>query len=153
VSQREKRVRIAIGRLLLKLLDRDFQAEIVRFGIVGVSSVGFYLLVLYLVTEAAGLALLPASIIAYLIAIVWGYTFQRIWTFRSSRSHLVAAPLFVLVQGVGIVINTVMLHVLVERVGLDFAPAQLISVACIAVWTYSAQKFWVFFDASHRSGS
>lgn len=132
---------------------RDSRAELLRYAVVGTSSLGVYLLLLFVITEAAGLKLLPASIVAYAIAIVWGYTFQRFWTFRSTRRHLVAAPLFVLVQGVGIVINTVALNVLVERAGMGFAPAQLIAVACIAVWTYSSQKFVVFVDSSGRSGS
>lgn len=139
--------RPSLAARLASAFHRDWRAELARYAVVGISSVGVYLLLIFIVTEAIGLKLLPASIVAYLLAIVWGYTFQRFWTFRSTRRHLVAAPLFVFVQGVGMVINTVALHLLVERAGMDFAPAQFIAVACIAVWTYSAQKFVVFIDS------
>ena len=51
-------------------LHRHSWAELARYAVVGSSSLGVYLLLLFTITEAADLKLLPASITAYVIAIV-----------------------------------------------------------------------------------
>jgi len=116
--------------------------ELVRFSIVGGGSVIAYIVAIFFLHKI--LDLLVASVVAYCLSMIVNYFLQKIWTFRSDRSHFQTGPRYLVIHLAGIAINTLTLALLVETFLIRFALAQLIAFGLIATWSYFLQKFWAF---------
>jgi putative flippase GtrA len=125
--------------------------ELLRFGAVGVASAVVYF-ILYGLFE--WLTPFPPSVLAtlaYGTGMIFNYLVQRSFTFRSQRQHHHAGPRYVLVQIGGLLINTAVIYVGVDRWRWPFLPVQLGAIVLTATWNYLGQKFWAF-DGPRRHG-
>lgn len=118
--------------------------EVMRFGIVGALSTGLYLLILYPTKQYVPGPLWLVSAIAYFMSMAVNYAAQRRVTFRSDRRHQEAITRFIVVQLTALVINSVILDILVQRAGYPFWFGQGVAVGATSVFSYVAQKIWVF---------
>lgn len=123
--------------------------ELIRFGTVGAATAGLYVLLLWLF-RSLDLPLPLAAAAAYALGVTFNYGLQRIWTFRSEVPHRRALPRFLFVHGAGLALNSATLAVLTGA--LPLWASQSVAVALIAVWSYGAQKLWVFFLAEPEEG-
>ena len=139
-----------MARFLRIRSDRATRGEILRFGLVGVSSVGVYLVIIITLMKLTPFPLPTAAVVAYMFAMVWNYLLQRNWTFRSKNKHSFVVPRFIIVHAVGIVINAASLHVLATGAGLSYVVAQVVAIVFVATWSYLVQKIWVFMAATHE---
>jgi putative flippase GtrA len=93
---------------------------------------------------------LVAAVCSFLVAVTNNYLWNRIWTFRRQRGHLVHQGFrFLLVSTVALGANLVFLSVLVA-LGLPKLPAQAIAIALVTPWNFVANKLWSF--RRRRSG-
>jgi putative flippase GtrA len=133
-------------RLSLQVL-RAALPELFRFGVVGLSSVGIYFVLLWGFESLAPLPLWMDATLAYGIGIIFNYLVQRSFTFRSKRQHQHAGPRYLMVQLGGMGINTGVLWLGVTLARWPFLPVQLSAIVFTAVWSYFGQKFWAFHGA------
>ena len=124
--------------------------QIMRFGTVGVFSAVLYLAILAVLDELTTLTLSISAGVAYFLGMVANYNLQRTWTYRSNRSHMIAAPLFVSVHAVGLLLNAGILEIFVTQLGLPFPYIQFLAIGTVAAWSYGAQKVWVFIKRNPR---
>ena len=119
--------------------------QFVKFVLVGGLTTAINFL-LYSVMVLAGLHYLAAAIIAFGLATLNSYTFNRTWTFRAGRHQHDRLVKFTTVQLVGLAINLVVLVLLVEYAGFEEHKllAQLIANGCVVVSNFSGNKFWTF---------
>jgi putative flippase GtrA len=59
--------------------------RLLRFGIVGLSNTLLGLGVIYVCWRFLGMGDVPANMTGYVVGLLWGYTWNRRWTFRSAR--------------------------------------------------------------------
>jgi putative flippase GtrA len=118
--------------------------QIARFVLVGLVTNAVYLAALAVCQFALGTMLWMGAALAYVASAVFNYMAHRRFTFRSGAGHLDALPRYAAVQGVGLAINSVMLAVLVTRLGWHFALVQVLSLIAVTAWSYAAQRIWVF---------
>jgi putative flippase GtrA len=126
-------------------LGRPLLLEMLRFGLMGATSAGIYLVFFMPMRWAFPIRLWVAATIAYLLSMVVNYLLQRNFTFRSKRPHQEAVARFLVVQLLALGLNAVMLELLTTRAKLSLWLAQGIAIVGVAVWSYVAQKVWVFF--------
>lgn len=120
--------------------------EFVRFVTVGVAATGTDLLLLYLLTEYAGLHYLVSASIALVVAYSISFVLQKFWTFKDrgmERIRVQAAghTLFALCN---IGLNAVLLWFLVEQLFVWYIAAQVIAAGVIALESFVVYKKVIF---------
>ncbi|MGC4068747.1 MAG: GtrA family protein [Polyangiaceae bacterium] len=137
-----------------RFFERIPWSEMFRFGVMGLTSTGIYLLLFVPVRWLIPEPLWLIGAIAYLLSMFANYVLQRNVTFRSQRRHQEAVSRYVVVQLIGLALNAGLLELIVTRLKHPLWFGQSVSVVLVALWSYGAQKFWVFMrwgSTAHRS--
>ena len=77
------------GRVDAALRSRANWEQLVKFCVVGATGYVVNLAVYALLLEGAGLHYVPAAIGSFLVAVTNNYVWNRVWTFRGQRGHVV----------------------------------------------------------------
>jgi len=87
---------------------------------------------------------LLAAVGSFLVAVSNNYWWNRHWTFRRQRGHLVFQGFrFLVVSTVALAANLVFLSILVA-LGVAEVPAQAIAIVLVTPWNFVANKLWSF---------
>jgi len=82
---------------------------------------------------------------AICVSTISGYLLQKYWTFRSGEGlHKKQLPRFLLVVGIGFVLNNTLLYLFVDKLSLPHITAKFMQLWIVLVWNFSVQKLWVF---------
>ena len=85
-----------------------------------------------------------AAVCSFLVAVTNNYAWNRLWTFRRQRGHLVYQGFrFLAVSTVALAANLAFLQVLVA-VGLEKIPAQAVAIVLVTPWNFAVNKLWSF---------
>ena len=131
---------------------RELFFEVVRFGMVGLASVGLYFALLWLFGALTALSLVIRATLAYGLGIIFNYVVQKSFTFRSVRQHQHAGPRYMVVQLGGMAINSVALWLGVDIAHWWFPAVQFGAICLTAMWSYWGQKFWAFQGTTSEAG-
>ncbi len=135
---------LARGRVDAALRSRANWEELVKFCLVGASGYVVNLAVYTLLLRGAGLHYVLAAIGSFLVAVTNNYTWNRLWTFRRHRGHVVHQGLrFFVVSALALAANLLVLHVLVQ-VGLGEVSAQAIAIVVVTPVNFVGNKLWSF---------
>jgi len=119
--------------------------QLVRFALVG--GVGFVinLLVYTALVHGTGVDYHVASVLAWLVAVLNNFVFNRHWTFdaREGRAHFQAMRFFV-VSLVALGVNQLLLTVFVESAGIEKVAAQALAVVGSMPLNFLGNKLWSF---------
>lgn len=119
--------------------------EFVKFGIVGLltTAVNF---TIYSVLVLGGVYYLLAAVIAFAVATLNSYTFNRRWTFRSGEASRRQLVKFTSVQLGGLTLNLIALALLVEYGGFEDHKlmAQLLANSVVVGSNFAGNKLWTF---------
>lgn len=125
-------------------MGRSSVVELTRFGLVGILTNVVYFGALYCSRPLMGLPLWLASGISYALSMLVNYLLQRRVTFRSDRPHVEAGARYLGVQLTALGLNSLLLDLLVTRLGAHFALGQGVALVVTTSWSYICQKLWVF---------
>jgi dolichol-phosphate mannosyltransferase len=133
----------AFGLLRPALRRRANWVQLVKFCLVGAS--GYVVnLGVFAGLLALGLHYIPSAICSFVVAVANNYWWNRHWTFRNQRGHLVYQGMrFLLVSAVALGANLAALSILVE-LGTPKIPAQAIAIVLVTPWNFVANKLWSF---------
>jgi putative flippase GtrA len=117
--------------------------QLAKFCTIGAS--GYVVnLAVYATLLAFDVHYLLAAVCSFLVAVTNNYVWNRVWTFRRQRGHLVFQGFrFLLVSTIALAANLVFLSVLVAF-GVPKLPAQAIAIALVTPWNFVANKLWSF---------
>ncbi|HEU4448422.1 MAG TPA: GtrA family protein [Gaiellaceae bacterium] len=117
--------------------------QLAKFCTVGAS--GYVVnLAVYATLLALGVHYLLAAVGSFLVAVTNNYTWNRLWTFRRERGHLVFQGFrFLVVSSVALAANLAFLSALVA-LGMPKLPAQAIAIVLVTPWNFVANKLWSF---------
>ena len=140
----------AAGSLVLRELRRASNwAQLVRFGLVGASGYVVNLAVFWLALGAK-LDYRAAAAVAFVVALVNNFVWNRLWTFRDAPGRLEGQAFrFVLVSTGAFLVSLAMLSVLVRDAGVPELTAQAAALAAVTPLSFLANKLWSF-RASRR---
>lgn len=117
--------------------------QLVRFALVGGVATGVQYLTLIALVREAGIWPPVASAIGFVVSAVGNYLLNYYFTFRSGRSHGVAAAKFMALAAVGLAINSVLMQVLVGA-GWHYILAQVCATVVVFLWNFVGNSLWTF---------
>lgn len=118
--------------------------QVVNFAGIGILAAIAHYGVLIGLVESGLLRPVPATLAGYVAGGVLSYWLNRRLTFQSDRPHHEAGWRFAVVAGVGFGLTALVMHVLVDRAGAPYLPAQFLTTGIVLVWSFLANKFWTF---------
>ena len=119
--------------------------QLVKFCVVGASGYVVNLVVYTLLLRGAGLHYVLAAIGSFLVAVTNNYVWNRRWTFRGQRGHVVFQWLrFLVVSTLALAANLLVLYVLVEAGLSDAIVAQAIAIVLVTPVNFVGNKLWSF---------
>ena len=119
--------------------------ELIRFGAVGASGYVVNLVVFTLLVHAAGVDYIVAAVVAFVVALVNNFVWNRLWTFRAHDGHAgFQAARFVVVSLAAFAFNLAVLYTLVEGAGMAKVPAQALAIAAATPLNFIGNKLWSF---------
>ena len=144
MAERTSSVTVARARMDAALRKRANWEQLVKFCVVGVSGYVVNLAVYTLLLKGAGFHYLPAAIGSFLVAVTNNYVWNRTWTFRRQRGHLVLqGARFFVVSVLALGANLLVLHLLVQA-GLGEVFAQAIAIVLVTPVNFVGNKLWSF---------
>ena len=114
-----------------------------RYVVVGGTALAIHLMVLQLLLRMHACAPWMASAFGFIVARLLNYTLQRLWVFRSDRSHATALPRYVAITGVMMAVNTAAFAMLFAC-GLPPLPAQTLTTGGVFVLNFFANCRFTF---------
>lgn len=118
--------------------------QLSKFCVVGASGYLINLAVFSLLVAVAGVPYLIAAILSFLVAVSNNYLWNRQWTFRRQRGHLVFQGLrFLTVSTLALGANLGLLALYIH-LGLPKVAAQAIAILTVTPFSFLANKLWSF---------
>jgi putative flippase GtrA len=115
----------------------------VRFALVGSVATGIQYLILIALVRGAKANPTWASSIGFVASAAVNYLLNYHYTFRSNRPHGPAAVKFALLAGVGLLLNSAIVQVLVGA-GWHYLLAQICATAVLLLWNFVGNSIWTF---------
>jgi dolichol-phosphate mannosyltransferase len=118
--------------------------QLLQFGLVGASGYVVNLAVFALVNGPLSVHYIVAAILAFCVAVMNNFWWNRHWTFDAKHGHAgFQAARFFTVSVLALIVNLIALKLLVGR-GMGELPAQAISVAIAMPFNFIGNKLWTF---------
>lgn len=118
--------------------------QLLQFGLVGASGYIVNLAVFALVNGPLSVHYIVAAILAFCVAVMNNFWWNRHWTFDAKHGHAgFQAARFFTVSVLALVVNLIALKLLVGG-GMGELPAQAISVAIAMPFNFIGNKLWTF---------
>lgn len=118
------------------------------FFVGGTSTLIFLLLVVFQV-EILNFDPVLAAVISNMIVITGTYLVVRKWVFKSQVSHKNAFIKYIIVIGIGLIINTVGMYISVHVFNFWYFISQLALFTLVAINNYLLNKLWTFNPSSN----
>ncbi len=127
----------------MKLMYRQF----IKFAIVGTSNTAIDFLIYAALTRLWEYWFdhkILASTIAFIIATVNSYSWNKYWTFRNkNQDHRVLFAKFFVVSSIGLGINVGIFSMLLPS-GMNDIMIKILAIVVVLFWNFLANKFWTF---------
>lgn len=115
--------------------------EILRFLIVGGGCFLLEYVLLYMLTEFAGIPYLTSSAIAFLISLLVNYLLCVTVVFHTGKRMKMEMFLFFATSAAGLGINQMTMWFFVEIAGLWYMFAKVIASGIVMIWNYATKRY------------
>ena len=122
----------------------SLRERIVRYGLAGVLATAIYFVAVFLLVERAGVAPVPAAVIATAIVIVTSYLINRTFVFDTDRSHHSAFTRFALASLLGIAANTGLMYVATKVFAWPYLVGAALTILVVPPMNFLVNQFWAF---------
>lgn len=119
---------------------------VIKFVFAGSTAGILDLALLYVFHGLFGWGLIFSTSAAFIVAFLLSFTLQKFWTFRNYRRDRMVHQLFIYILNsfIGLNLNGLFMHLLVNKFGVWYLLAQVIVSLTIGVWNFIVYKFIVF---------
>jgi dolichol-phosphate mannosyltransferase len=118
--------------------------QLAKFCTVGASGYVVNLAVYTLLLRGLGVHYVAAAIASFVVAVTNNYLWNRLWTFRAGRGHVVFQGMrFLVVSLLALAANLAVLTLLVE-VGVGKVLAQAVAIVLVTPVNFLGNKLWSF---------
>ncbi len=117
-----------------------------RFVICGTASAATNIFLLYVLTDLAGIWYLTSSVLAFVIALLVSFTLQKFVTFKdgaTNKLHHQFSKFFVAAL-LGVILNTAIVYVCVEYLGVWYIISQVIAGIFVMVQNFMLYRLFIF---------
>lgn len=124
---------------------RKSYGEIIRFAIVGIANFLIIMAVSWLLMHLFGINFYVANIVAYVLALVNNFYWNRIWVFRSTGERMGRqALMFLAAYGIAYLVQLGVIAVLVQWLGVNKDLANFIGLFPFGATNFLLNKFFAF---------
>jgi putative flippase GtrA len=127
-------------------VSRHLLRQFISFFGVGLVAAAVHYGVLIWLVEMEGMAVIPATLIGYVLGGLVSYLLNRAMTFVAQRSLGEAGWRFAIVASVGFVLTWGLMGLFHGRWGAPYILAQFFTTGLVLVWSFLAHKYWSFAD-------
>ncbi len=121
--------------------------RLILFLIAGGSAATFQLIVYYILSRIFDIQYLLASGISFTLAVIVSFLLQKYVTFENRDKNISGQfSLFFVLALINLNMNTILMVVFVERLGMYDIYAQMSCMMTIAVWSFFIYKYLIFRD-------
>ncbi|HEY4373246.1 MAG TPA: GtrA family protein [Burkholderiales bacterium] len=113
------------------------------FALIGTLATGLQYFLMFGLIAYAAMSAIAASVIAFCVSATFNYACNAAITFQSDQPPLETAPRFAVTAGIGLLINTGLLSLLLS-LGLDVIVAQILTTASVLLWNFCINAIWTF---------
>lgn len=126
--------------------------EILKFVLAGCVSGGSDLVFLFILHGLLKLDIVLATSIAFILSFGISFTLQKFWTFRNYNQDKMVGQLslYILFAFVGLNLNGLLMHILVNGYDIWYILAQLMVNLAIAFFNFLTYKFIIFRSSRHE---
>jgi len=129
---------------IFTLFKKDVSKQFIKFCLIGLESTilnyGLFL-VLY---SFFGVNYLIAGGTGFVFGTVFGYIFNKIYSFQSRRKDLIAFPMYLIVYSFSLVFTLISLKILVDFLGINPLISNLITISITTMMNFFGTKILVF---------
>jgi len=118
--------------------------QFARYVSVGLVATAVHYALLIGLVESGGTAPLPATLAGYVAGGLVSYALNRRLTFAGSRPHREATWRFTAVAASGFAWTSLLMALLVGRLGAPYLPAQAATTLVVLFWGFLANRLWTF---------
>src|SRR5438093_11525644 len=133
-----------------KLANKILSQRFVRYSLVGVFSVVLYYVSLVFLVEVMKLNPTLASAYAFALILLIAYILNYYWTFQSQNRHTYVIPRFIVTSLLGLLLNSGVMFVSVEILGLWYLVGASIGVVIGPVSNFLLNSNWSFAEPDHN---
>ena len=135
-----------MSNIISKLLSKFPIKQMIKYAIVGAIGTLVNLLVLYCLTEYFNIYYIVSEIIAFIIAGIHNYIFDKIWTFKINIEEKIVFKYFqfLIISSIALIVNLCILFILVEYFGIWYIFAEIIAIMGAFLISFSGNKLWTF---------
>lgn len=127
----------------MKFINDDL-IRFIKFGMVGVLNT-LVNWVIFFILNAFGMYYILANIIAYALGTIHSYLWNTLWVFKYKEKASTDTTIkFVILNVVGLGLNTGILYVLVDLCNLNKFIGLVITTGIVMIINYVVNKLWVF---------
>lgn len=117
-----------------------------RYTLVGGVAFAIDLGLLFLLTEYVHLHYLLSATFSFLIGLFVNYVLSTRWIFRNSKikNRRTEFILFSLIGVIGLGLNTILLFLFTDLIGLYYMFSKLITAILVYVWNFLGRRYFLF---------
>jgi putative flippase GtrA len=124
-----------------------------RFVLVGGVATSIQYLLLFGLVHWTGANPVLASSLGFVVSAFANYLLNYYYTFRSKHEHGPALLKFMVIAGVGLILNLMIMQILTGET-LHYLIAQVIATAVVLLWSFAGNSLWTFrTDSVSRMGT
>jgi putative flippase GtrA len=115
----------------------------------GVGAIGTLAHYTVLVTgvELLGISVLTSTLIGSIVGALVNYVLNYKFTFNSQQPHHIAVTKFLIVAGIGVVLNFCFMYLGTSFLAVPYISAQILSTGLTLLWNYTINRVWTFNEA------
>lgn len=134
---------------MIKKLSKNLR-PFIKYCIVGATGTFIDLASLYVFVEYFLIAVIPAAVLSFLLAVTNNFIFNKIWTFNNkSKNYRKLYIKFLIVSVVGLGLTVLSMHVMVNIIGIWYMFAKALTSLIVLTWNFIANNTWTF-RTKHR---
>jgi putative flippase GtrA len=118
--------------------------QLLRYLIVGFSTVGLEFVNLRLFTEYIGLWYLASNTIAYIISFVFNFFLNRFWSYKSSGTIKRQMPLYGVLFIINLALSNLVMYLLTDILRIMYMISKIFSVGLVVSWNFIIYKKVIF---------
>ena len=117
--------------------------SIIKFGIIGISNTLINWIIFFLL-NLVEVNYILANIIAYSLATINSYIWNSKWVFKYNNEKWVSSLKFIIVNLVGLILNTIILFILVDMFNINKIISLVMATGVVMIINYISNRLWVF---------
>lgn len=129
-------------------------SKLIRYLISGGTAALINWSALLLLVQIGHMYYLYASVLAFVVSIAVSFTMQKFWTFNDNLVHDIYMQFtrYLIIIFLSLLLNTVLVYLLVEKMDMWYLLAQIIATAIIAITNFFWYRYFVFRDRVLQQG-